>query len=311
MKRRTSAGQGSAGFSSSTMLLVSNSSTGRRLATTLGLEHISIQQTQYPDSEVDLNFSKNLSEKEIIIFFQFDPTISLDAQLLNLLAVLDHLKNRSLSLVMPYIPYLRSVHAGVEGRFNKLGFVITSIQKAVKNLFVVQPHCSQEELSRVVGTSFFRVISIDAVLGQFLSKEFDDFVIVSPDDGFQNMAARLGKVAQANVVTIDKHRESPEKVVVSGHQGPLERSLSKRFVIVDDIASTGDTLLKTINYLRQQGVDQISCVVVHSLVQRQKVIDLLHQNSIQYFFSNTLIHQNAAIDVTASIAETLRDVQFS
>jgi ribose-phosphate pyrophosphokinase len=80
----------------------------------------------------------------------------------------------------------------------------------------------------------------------------------------------------------------------------------KNVVIVDDIVSTGHTILEAAKLLRKLGAENIYCVCVHGLFVNDS-FKKLQRNKIKIISTNTLPNEVARIDVSGVIADALRN----
>ena len=83
-----------------------------------------------------------------------------------------------------------------------------------------------------------------------------------------------------------------------------EPKLNKNAVIVDDIISTGNTILETAKILRRLGAKKIYCICVHGIFVND-AFKKLKKAGINVVSTNTIPNKAAKIDVSGVIGEDL------
>ena len=76
-------------------------------------------------------------------------------------------------------------------------------------------------------------------------------------------------------------------------------------MIVDDIVSTGHTILETAKILRKLGTKKIYCICVHGIFV-DDTLSKLKKAKINVVSTNTIPNNAAKIDVSGVIGESLK-----
>jgi ribose-phosphate pyrophosphokinase len=90
-----------------------------------------------------------------------------------------------------------------------------------------------------------------------------DVVVVSPDTGGALRARRMARILDAPIAIIDKRRPRDDTVEVSNVIGDVA---GFRCVIVDDLISTGSTLVGAAIALREKGATGVDVVATHGVL---------------------------------------------
>ncbi len=99
---------------------------------------------------------------------------------------------------------------------------------------------------------------------------------------------------------LEKTRRGDRDVTVSVPE--VERWRDHTPVLVDDIVSTGRTMIETIGHLAAAGMKSPVCVAVHGVFADNAFQDLRKAGAARVVTSNTIAHETNGIDVTALIA---------
>ena len=79
----------------------------------------------------------------------------------------------------------------------------------------------------------------------------------------------------------------------------------KNAVIVDDIVSTGHTILEAAKILRRSGAEKIYCICVHGIFVND-ALKKLKNFGIEVVSTNTIPNKAAGIDVSGAFADSLK-----
>ena len=285
------------------MILLSNSpSDGKRLAKELGCQFCGVEEREYPDGEKVLDAMPRPKTADFI-YFKFHKESSFDDQFFKLLCLVDKFaSSKKTALILPYLPYLRSCPVP-RGEIDKLGLVLPSISRQVKKIFLVYPHVTSDEVNKCFGIRNVATIDIDSRIVRQIRALGKDLVLVSPDKGSSQSVRRLSQKSGRPYVILAKNRTSPKTIKVQADkrtQKDIAAARAKTFVLIDDIVSTGSTLLESAKYLKSLGVRKIEFIAVHNTTRGK---------ATKAICSDSLICQQdkgRTFDIASSIAVFLK-----
>jgi ribose-phosphate pyrophosphokinase len=125
-----------------------------------------------------------------------------------------------------------------------------------------------------------------AVLGAYFKKKnIKDLVVVSPDVGGIKMARGYAKLFRCDLAIVDKRRENAGKTHVMHIIGSVA---GKNVVLVDDLISTGGSIVEAANALKKNGAKDIYACIVHPVlagsavekIKKSVIKELIVTNSI-------------------------------
>ncbi|MDD5110368.1 MAG: phosphoribosyltransferase family protein [Patescibacteria group bacterium] len=286
------------------MLVVSNAvADGKRLAKKLNGNFFSPRETVFPDSEKIFPVGGRGVTVADVLLFKFNTVESFDDQLFNLLCWLRRFADRRVTrLVLPYLPYLRS-YPFSRRDVDKLAVIFLAIAERVKKLYLVSPHVSVTRLAVSLPLHRFTVINIDRQIIAFLASLGQDLLLVAPDAGSAPTVRQLATAGGWDYAVISKRRISPVAVVMhldKQNKKIVSANAAKRFVIIDDMVSTGATLAKAGALLRSCGANKITCLVTHDTSRGSR------RRKVEVRCSDSLLGAPAAsFDLTGCIAATI------
>jgi ribose-phosphate pyrophosphokinase len=87
----------------------------------------------------------------------------------------------------------------------------------------------------------------------------------------------------------------------------LERWHAHTPVLVDDIVSTGRTMIAALHHLAEKGTLPPTCIAVHGIFAGTAYRELLDAGASRVATCNTILHDSNAIDVTGALADAIAE----
>jgi ribose-phosphate pyrophosphokinase len=87
----------------------------------------------------------------------------------------------------------------------------------------------------------------------------------------------------------------------------LEGHRSRTPVLVDDIISTGETMIAAIRHLREQGSPPPVCVAVHAVFVDAAERAITAAGAARIVTANTILHSSNAIDLVPLMADAIQN----
>ena len=131
-------------------------------------------------------------------------------------------------------------------------------------------------------------------------------VLIGPDSESAQWVAAVAKDALAPFTVLKKRRLGDRRVRVSAfHMNSAERQTP---VLVDDIATTANTMIQTVMQICAQGGAPPWCIAVHGLFTGNAYTALRRAGAGRIVTCNTIPHRSNAIDVTALLVAGMHRV---
>jgi len=138
-----------------------------------------------------------------------------------------------------------------------------------------------------------------------LDLQGDKIVVVSPDAGGVPRAEMFAKRLKSNLAVIIKRRPEPDVSEVTHIVGEVEGKIA---VVVDDMISTGGTLVKAAEALRKRGATDVYTLATHGIFAGDAIAQFEKSEINKVIVTNTIPEttQSAKIE-HLSIAQILAD----
>jgi ribose-phosphate pyrophosphokinase len=236
---------------------------GRRLAAALDLEQGRCLIEDFADGEIRIEMQEDVSGRDIFIVQSTAGSAGQD--LLELLLLADAARRRGargLTAVIPYFGYARQDRR-ISGEEPIGARVVTDLLATrFDRIIAVDLHNPSLE-----GFSSIPLVHISAV--PLLAEAFREYrqqenVLVAPDAGAVKLGQRYGKMLKLPMAYIEKIRKSDKEVSVQSVAGEVK---DRAPVIIDDMISTGGTMVAAIEALIEAGAKpEISILASHCLL---------------------------------------------
>lgn len=241
------------------------------------------------DSNVFIPNVDKYKNKEIFLCHRLYP--NQNTVLIELLLILSILRkiNAEVVLLAPYLPYSRQDKVFLKGEAASAREICQLLKKSgCKKLITFDCHFIKKKGSFVFGQLPIENISLGPELISFVKKISSDktIEIVAPDEGATYL------VGKGNNKVMKKTREKYKDGKISYRNiESMKRSFDikgKNVLILDDMISTGSTMLKAIENLKLGGAKKVYCAAAHGFFLGDS-LNKLKVSSDGVFVSNTIL----------------------
>ena len=240
-----------------------NPELSQRISREIDLPLAPMDITRFADGEFDVKIHKSVRGHDV---FLIQPTCQpVSDNLIQLFVTLDALRRASAARITAVIPYY-----GYQRKEKKTAPRDPISAKLMANIIELAG------ASRVVAVDLhaeaiqgFFDIPVDALTATKIlarrvrERHGNNVVVVSPDTGGALRARRLGRLLDAPIAIIDKRRPRDDAVEVVHVVGDVA---GMHAVIVDDLISTGGTLISASEALKGKGATGVDVVATHGLL---------------------------------------------
>ena len=205
------------------------------------------------------------------------------------------------TLVAPYLPYMRQDERFHPGEGVTSSYFSWLLAQAFDQLITLDPHLHRiEDLGQVYPIPV-RLGQASGPIARWLGEHVPEpMLLVGPDAESAQWVAPIARELKAPWVVFEKERLGDREVVMTAVDLSLYHG--RRAVIVDDILSTGRTLLGAAGHLHAQGFRQSVCVAIHPLFSEDPTDALRHRGVTRCVSTDTIKHPSNAIPVLAELA---------
>ena len=223
---------------------------GDRVCRALGVERVACLRGDYPDGELEPVICAPLGGDDVYIVQSTSPPV--ERNLVELLLLVDACRREGaarVTAVMPYFGYARHDRRNAPGVALGAAVVGRTLQAVqLDRLVVVDPHTPS--LEAIVGLPLERLSAVRALSERIDRSAGTPHVVVAPDLGAVKLAHRYGRELGVPTAVVHKERMSGDAVRTHAVIGDVEGRVP---IIVDDMLSTGGTVVAAARALRDAG----------------------------------------------------------
>jgi ribose-phosphate pyrophosphokinase len=208
---------------------------------------------RFPDGEVSVCIDDPVRGEEVIILAATAPPVN--DHLVELLALADACRRADAArivAVVPYFGYARSDRR--DGRRTPImaSLVAELAERAgIDHVVTVDVHTpAVEGFFRIPVDNVTAVPALATAVADHFAHGMDGSVIVAPDIGAVRLANRYARQLELPVAVCHKRRLNGSAVAVSGITGDV---VARRCIIIDDMISTGGTIVESVRALNEAG----------------------------------------------------------
>lgn len=244
---------------------------------------------KFPDGEIYVRLKEKIDDKEIILAQTLFPP---NDSIIKLLLILDELNNKEINLVIPYLAYSRQHKKFLENECISAKALSKIIQNFdVKKLITVEAH-SNEISEYYKEIEFINVGGFEEIIKYFENK-FD--IVLLPDDEKERVEKikKFSKIYNFDFSYFIKERDRYTGEIKTYVNEELNLK-NKKILLIDDMISTGGTIINALKILKNMKVKHVYVSCVHGLflndcwkkIKKFKFVrEIVCTNSIENKFS--------------------------
>jgi len=275
----------------------------KRIARRLKAPYIEAQTKIFPDGESKITFS-SIPKKSIILVVQstYPPV---DTNLLQTLAIISQARKASSKIyaIIPYMGYARQDRQFLSGEVVTMSIVAKMLQAVgAKKVIVVDIHSK-------TALNHFKIPTVNVSAIPELAKYFKKLkikkpLVVSPDTGGSSRAKKFASLLNTDFITLKKSRNrNTGKVQIQSSKVDVR---GKDLILVDDIISTGGSIIKAAQFLKRQKCKRLFVACTHGLLVEDAEKKIKKAGVSQIISTNTIPRSTSKVDVSGVIVESIQ-----
>ena len=277
----------------------------RKLAHALDMPCQIIQRHRFPDGEHKLTLPARLPEHVIFCRSLNQPNEKL-LELLLAAKTARELGAKTLTLVAPYLCYMRQDKAFNPGEVVSQTIVGNFLAELFENVITVDPHLHRiQRLQQAVPTRNAVRLSATSLMAEFLRESFKDPIILAPDSEAEQWVSAVANPYQWQYGVCSKIRSGDKNVEITLPKIDLD---GRCVVIVDDVASSGQTLAVAIKQCLSKGAKHVDVLVTHALFADDAKQCLLRAGVRNIWSTDSVIHESNIIPLYGLLKDAVIDL---
>lgn len=278
---------------------------GSRIAANLNSELITVNATVFSDGESKIQMPNVKGKYCVIVQSLYPPP---DRHLLQTLMISKKCRDDGADMVcniLPYMAYARQDRAFVNDEFPTMALIAELFESVgTKRIFALDIHSSK-------ALSYFTIETINIssipILAEYVKSNLhlDKPIAVSPDIGGRKRVEDFSQLLNIDFITLEKKRDRYSGEVFIDERNIPDIVAKRDIVILDDIISTGSSVIKATEVLRKKGPGKIYVLCTHSLMADDNFIKILGAGVENIISTNSVPSRVAKIDIAPTIASCI------
>ena len=277
-----------------------NSPLAKKISLNLHAEYKNIELRIFADGESKIRLDNMAKKNCIIIHSTYPPT---DQHLMQLFMIMYKCKEdgaKDICVVSPYLAYTRQDKVFVDGEI----ITIKLVGKILASLGITKLVTIDSHKPNALNYSF-ATIDLTAIpsLSSYVKHNLtmNNPIIISPDEGGIERAKKFAGLINANSLSLVKTRDrlTGDVSVSLLDQGTLKNCDA---LIVDDMISTGTSIMKTIELLKKYHIGDVYAICTHALLVGNAKQKLLNAGIKEVISTNSIPNEFAKVDLSSVIS---------
>ncbi len=256
----------------------------------------------FPDAESKVMLPANPPDHIILCNSLEHP----NEKLVDLVLAADGARNqgaKSVSLVAPYLCYMRQDKAFHRGEVVSQRVIGKLLAAYFDNVLTVDAHLHRiHQLSEAIPVRHAVNISAAGPMARFIRQHVEQPYLIGPDGESEQWVSEIATHGGMEYSVALKERFGDREVRVNlppgGYQG-------RNIVFVDDVASTGETLLQAVLAVKKYQPACVSVLVTHALFVDQAIPRLRQAGVSNIWSCDSIAHPTNAVPLAATLAAAI------
>jgi ribose-phosphate pyrophosphokinase len=257
----------------------------------------------FPDGESYVRILSACAGRDAVILCSLHQPDRLILPLLFCADTLRELGARSVGLLVPYLAYMRQDARFQTGEAVSSGLFAQLLSAHFDWLITVDPHLHRHHSLAEIYSIPHAVVHAAPLLADWVRQQVERPLLIGPDSESAQWVAAVAARVDAPWAVLEKVRRGDRNVEIV--MPDFGRWPQHTPVLVDDIISTGHTLLEATAQLRGAGLRAPVCAAVHGLFAERADEKLLAAGVQRIATSNSIPHATNAFDLSAVLVDAL------
>lgn len=284
-----------------------------RIAKESSIPFIKLDLRKFPDGERYIRVLGDVDGKTVnVVQSMYQQP---DDYLLEYFLIVDNLKDIGASKVRGIVPYF--AYARQDGRFNPgEAFSLKTVVNLIESVGTDEVLTIDLHLHRIESISrLFKIpsknITVVPDLARYVRQnlKLKNPAVIGPDEEAEQWAKVAAEELDAEYDVLEKQRVSSREDEKYGKVEIKPRTLSLKgrdVLIVDDIISTGGTIVKAMDVLKKSGVSKIYVITCHPVLVENALMKIYEAGAEMVIGTDSIPSPISYVSVAPTIARAIR-----
>ena len=275
----------------------------KRLARKLKAVYIKTETKIFPDGESKVTLQK-IPKKSVILVVQstYPPVDTNLLQTLSIISQVRKISSRTFAII-PYMGYARQDKQFLSGEVITMSVVAKMLQSVgAKKVIVVDIHSN-------IALNHFKIPTENVSAVPELAKYFKKLnlknpLVVSPDMGGYSRSKKFASLLKTDFIVLKKYRDRKTgRVSIQTAKVDVQ---GKDLILVDDIISTGGSIIKAAQFLKKQKCKRVFVACTHGLLVEGAEKKIRKAGVSRIISTNTIPGNTSKVDISGILAKSVQ-----
>ena len=274
----------------------------KKIANKLKSKFIKCELRVFPDGESKITLKGKPQGKTVVVQSICPPV---DSNLIRGLAIISQAKlfSSEVYAVIPYMGYARQDRQFLPGEIITMEVIAKMFKAAGATKIIVVDIHSEKALKHLQIPSK-NVSAIDELVKYFKNLHLMNPLVVSPDKGGIQRARNFATLLGVDYIALEKHRDRKSGIVVIKTKD-LDGVKGRDVIIIDDMISTGGSIVKAAEFLRKRKSGKIYVCCTHALLIKDAEKKIRRSGVTKVISTNTIPGNTSIVDISSIIVKAL------
>jgi ribose-phosphate pyrophosphokinase len=259
-------------------------------------ERGSVEMREFPDGETYIRILSNVRDKKVVLVCTLHQPDAKFLALYFLCKTAKELGAKSICLVVPYLSYMRQDAVFHSGEGITSAYFAHLVSSFADSLITIDPHLHRTKSLAEIYTIPTKVEHAANHISAWIKNNIVAPILIGPDEESEQWVSKVAKNANAPYIILTKIRHGDRDVEVSiPHFDTYKGHIP---VLVDDIISTGRTMIETIGHLKTAGMKPPVCIGVHAVFAGNAFQEIKDSGAKEIITCNTIPHESNQINIS-------------
>jgi len=275
----------------------------RRLARRLRAVYIETETKIFPDGESKITLQK-IPKKSVILVVQstYPPVDTNMLQALSIISQVRKISSKTFAII-PYMGYARQDKQFLSREVITMSVVAKMLQSAgAKKVIVVDIHSNTALNHFNIPTE--NISAIPELAKYFKKLNLKNPLVVSPDAGGSSRSKKFASLLKSDFIVLKKHRDRKTgRVSIQTTKADVQ---GKDLIIVDDMISTGGSVIKAAQFLKKQKCKRVFVACTHGLLVGDAEKKIRKAGVSRIISTNTIPGNTSKVDISGILAKSVQ-----
>ena len=269
-----------------------------------GFGKVPVVSRVFPDGELYVRLESSVRDEHVAIVHTTSKPQ--DSNLMQLAFMANAAKRngaKKVTAIVPYLAYARQDKIFLEGENISIETIAAMLKAAgIDQLITVNIHAETALANFPFPAKTLTAIPLLAEY--FIKKGFKKAFALAPDKGAMYIAQQAQQILVGEAGSLEKHRDR--------HTGQTTQTTAhlnikgKTVIILDDIISTGGTIVGAAKILREKGATRIYAACVHGLLVGDAEKRILDSGVEEIVATDSIPSKNSKVTLAPLLSEALK-----